>query len=234
MKKLIKLNTWIKLEKPKSSKNNSFLVEYNCKKCDKIIHRLPSVLTKKNLDRLFCSLGCSTSYRNIHDGTPSQKVGWREKWINKSIQNGTLPVGKKNARYGVKLSIETKQKISKNKSEPTKSHVKFVDYIKKNGEIIRLQGHWEVEFARWLDKNNIEYLAHPKEKFSYTDSKGQTRHYSPDFWIPSWNCYVDPKNYFCFKQDIYKINKVREEHKINLLILTSPLLRALGCDIKGY
>ena len=231
--KLLTLQEWKDQGKPKSRKSSGIRVVSCCGECGKEIVRLPSSLRKKNTNRLFCSSSCSTRYRNLHDGVPAQRPGWGERWVRVCERNGTLPVGDKNPRFGAVLSKETKEKISKNKSEPTRSHAKFRDHTRPNGEIVRLQGHWEAEFAKWLDKSGIEYEPHPKVKFDYEDVNGQVRNYSPDFWIKSWNCYVDPKNSFCLRQDRHKLQAVRERHNINLLVLTFKLLKAYNCDIKG-
>lgn len=97
--KTITLKKWLTLNQPRSFKHKELRIKYDCLECKKEIIKGPSFIKKKNLKRLFCSLECSTRYRNLHDGVPAQKEGWREKWLEASRKNGTLPIGEKNGRW---------------------------------------------------------------------------------------------------------------------------------------
>ena len=77
---ILSLEEWINADKPRSYLHSQIRVKFNCKECQKEKITGPSDLKRRNLERLFCSLGCSTRYRNLHDGVPAQKEGWKEKW----------------------------------------------------------------------------------------------------------------------------------------------------------
>lgn len=58
------------------------------------------------------------------------------------------------------------------------------------------QSTWELQFAWWLEHNNIQFETHSKIGFlDYLDSqtKNKKRKYFPDFYVPSWNSYVEIK-----------------------------------------
>jgi len=96
---IISLEEWIKNGKPRSYKHNSISITTYCKECNAEVIRKPSELNKKNIDRLFCSLGCSTRYRNLNDGVPAQKEGWRDKWYKTIKDNNNLLIGSKNPQW---------------------------------------------------------------------------------------------------------------------------------------
>lgn len=61
-----------------------------------------------------------------------------------------------------------------------------------DGYIIPLESSWEVEMAAWLDKNQIAWIR-PKH-LPWLDSTGKKRKYFPDFYLPDYDIYLDPKN----------------------------------------
>ena len=50
----------------------------------------------------------------------------------------------------------------------------------------------------------------------WTDKDGNKRRYYPDFYLPDYNVYLDPKNRYLIKVDEYKINRVIKENGIKL------------------
>lgn len=58
---------------------------------------------------------------------------------------------------------------------------------------IKVHGTWELEYVKWLDKNNIKWRR-VTESFKYTlDSK--ERRYTPDFYLIEEKCYIEVKGY---------------------------------------
>jgi len=55
---------------------------------------------------------------------------------------------------------------------------------------IWMRSSWEIKFAKWLDRHNIEYIYEPKE----FDLKDTT--YTPDFYLPKSNIYIEIKGYW--------------------------------------
>jgi hypothetical protein len=73
---------------------------------------------------------------------------------------------------------------------------------------------WEVELAVWMDENNIEYQR-PKTHIPWIDSLGKSRKYFPDFYLPNFDLFLDPKNKFCIASQQEKLDYVQS--KINLV-----------------
>lgn len=61
------------------------------------------------------------------------------------------------------------------------------------GEVL-LDGTWELETAKWLDSQGLNWKRNTK-RFKYVDTNGKTRHYTPDFWIEDWKTYLEIKGY---------------------------------------
>lgn len=107
------------------------------------------------------------------------------------------------------------------------------DYTKKNGEVIKLQGLWELEFAKYLDDNNIEFTTHVG-RIPYVDDKGVERSYYPDFQLTSDETYIDVKNPYYEVAHASKIEAVRRcNPEIKLEIYGKEKLQGLGLKLSG-
>lgn len=80
---------------------------------------------------------------------------------------------------------------------------------------------WEVEVAKSLDENNIEWIR-PRDGFIWTD-KGNK--YYPDFYLPKYGVYLDPKNDYLQQKDAEKICEACERNNIRVVILNSEQLK---------
>jgi len=79
---------------------------------------------------------------------------------------------------------------------------------------------WEIEFAKFLDKNGVDWVRSKKLCFFWFDGSGKKRRYYPDFYIGKYDLYVDTKNKYLLIQDAFKIEQVRKNNKINLIVDT--------------
>lgn len=77
---------------------------------------------------------------------------------------------------------------------------------------ISLDSSWELELAIWLDSQSIEW-ERPKY-LVWVDIAGKSRKYFPDFYLPRYNLYVDPKNELLVESQKEKLEKVSEEVKL--------------------
>lgn len=77
---------------------------------------------------------------------------------------------------------------------------------------------WEVNLAKWMDDNGIYWeRSRKRHMFWWTDDDGQKRRYYPDFYLPDYDVYLDPKNKYRMKMDEYKLTKVVNENGIHLI-----------------
>lgn len=88
-----------------------------------------------------------------------------------------------------------------------------------------LDSTYELEVAKSLDENSIEWTR-PKYLI-WQDDSGRKHRYYPDFYLPKYNVYLDPKNDFLINNatkrfgitDVEKISKVSEQNNVKIVIL---------------
>lgn len=94
-----------------------------------------------------------------------------------------------------------------------------IDY---NG--IKLDSSYEVDVAKSLDENGI--LWERPKRISYI-LDNEIHYYTPDFYLPEYNVYLDPKNDFLIEnvnprigiKDVDKIHLVESQNNIRCIIL---------------
>jgi len=138
------------------------------------------------------------------------------------------------------VSYETRKKISESKkgrlvSEKTRqllslkrskyleevggggfTHIKW--YKLKNNHNIEfiLRGKWELLIGQLLNENNIHWIR--KIYLQYHDECLCQRTYTPDFYIPEYDRYIEVKGYFSDKDKI-KLHNVINENNIDLILI---------------
>jgi hypothetical protein len=93
------------------------------------------------------------------------------------------------------------------------------NWIKYNN--IWMRSNWEVKYAKYLNKNNIKWLYESK-----TFDLGNTT-YTPDFYLPKINTYIEIKGY---KSDIFKQKFIlfKKKYKdIKIIILDKEKLQKM-------
>lgn len=110
----------------------------------------------------------------------------------KKMSKNTHQFGKKNPMYGKKLSKASREKISKaNSGENNYWYGKSPSHGKREYyKGICMRSSWEVNIAKWLDKQNWGWLYEPKRFIL----KNKT--YLPDFYLPDLNVYWEIKGWF--------------------------------------
>lgn len=88
---------------------------------------------------------------------------------------------------------------------------------------IRLDSSYELKVAISLDENNIIWTR--PDPFKYIDNNGNQHHYFPDFYLPQFNVYLDPKNDFLIQTQSEKIKLTEEQNKVKIIILNKHQLK---------
>lgn len=142
-----------------------------------------------------------------------------------------------------KMKDETRKKLSeankkRNESEETKAKRKrtIAEKVKRgewhaslaknhhyNYKGVDLHGKWELGYAKWLDKNKIEWTR-CKESFKYT-YEGKERRYTPDFYLIETDEYIEIKGYKTDKDDAKW--KQFPKHR-TLVVLMKEDLKGMG------
>jgi len=150
--------------------------------------------------------------------------------------------GEGNPFYGKKHTEDTLERLrqiqSKNPRRGKKSnfygriyHGKGSFYIKKDGSKIWMRSSWEIKYARHLDNNQVEWYYEPRPFEIIINGVEQT--YTPDFFLPKENIYVEIKGYW--RDDaLTKFNAFKERYpEICIQVLMKADLQKIGVeDIK--
>lgn len=229
-------------------KNKEKEEEYNtnpklCVNCNKII----SFGQKRNK---FCNNSCSVAYNNthrVHSSESKIKISkslrkYRNKprgYLHKN-ELTSCNIFYHNCIICSKLFIHKKHKDMKmplcsNKECKYEVHRQSgIHMANKNGNRktwrqkpflskyygqITLDSSWEVILAQSLEDNDIKWN---KPKYIiWFDAKEKSHRYFPDFYLPDYDIYLEPKNLYLMKKDKYKMDYVMSHYKINLYLLTN-------------
>jgi hypothetical protein len=91
-----------------------------------------------------------------------------------------------------------------------------VEYQCIDGTVIKMDSSWEVKLAEELDNNGVEWIR--PESLPWIDADGINHNYFPDFYIPLWDVYLDPKNDWVIKSQAHKLQCLSEQYD-NIYIL---------------
>lgn len=212
----------------------------------------------KNRKRQFCSRMCTNIYTRGENSptfgktyrTKETHPEWAAKISNTHVEKGHI-VGEKNpmknkeaaARMGKTRSkkFETNEEFRLMTSNLVKKawedgkfdgvkvgKCKWYKFVKADGMIINLQGTWELAYAKWLDKNHINFAAH-KGRISYLDKDSKPRSYYPDFYLSDTDEYIDIKNKYHYSLNEHKWEYIRKSNpQLKIVILFEKDLKEKG------
>ena len=113
-----------------------------------------------------------------------------------------------------KHSRETKQKLSKIRSKNLNGNAFYSKRFVYNG--ITLDSSYELKVAQCLDENSISWIRPKSLKWN---DNGQLRRYIPDFYLPDYDVYLDPKNDYLIKKDERKIRLAEDYNNVKIFVL---------------
>jgi len=193
----------------------------NCKKCNKEFTPEPQL-------RNYCSLRCrNTKYHSAETKNRLSKI--------------TKEINKKKIELGHKIGVcddSEKELIRRKKiSNTMKANPNAGGLREGSGRGVKqwynspiagnvyLRSTYELEYAKWLDRNNINWKQNYK-KFPY-EFKGDVKFYYPDFYLPDSDEYIEVKGYITEK------DKCKWKFFPNkLIVLKFNDLILLGLNIK--
>lgn len=83
-----------------------------------------------------------------------------------------------------------------------------------------MDSFWEVRVASSLDEHGVRW-ERPREGFVWNDSGNK---YYPDFFLPDYDVYLDPKNAYLRGVHAEKISSAERRNGIRVLVLTEEQL----------
>jgi hypothetical protein len=145
-------------------------------------------------------------------------------------QNPAIVVISKKRRakqLGRSLATPTKQRLSEIAHAKVAAGTWHNSFAKRRKHAYGgavFDGTWELKFARWCDTHGVRWIRNER---SFPYFYGQQRRYTPDFYLPNIDCFVEIKGW-AVARDQAKWSQFPER----LLILRGEDLQALGIDIE--
>jgi hypothetical protein len=95
-------------------------------------------------------------------------------------------------------------------------------FTRASGEKVHFHSSYEIKVATDLEKNGIAWTR-PGCLF-WLDEQGIQHRYYPDFYLPKYNVFLDPKNDYLIRTDSEKIVRAASQNAVKVLILRSTEL----------
>ncbi|MCK9575808.1 MAG: hypothetical protein WC979_00760 [Candidatus Pacearchaeota archaeon] len=149
----------------------------------------------------------------------SDAVAQMGKTLSAKIANGEITP----SFLGKTHTAEQRKKTSERMSlHNPGGKCKWFEYEKANGDKVKVQGTWELRFAKVLDLIDNEWIkigvGNSTHSYEWEDESGITHMYTPDFYSPKLNKYFEVKGYW-WGDDKNKMIKVQEQHNLNIEII---------------
>jgi hypothetical protein len=129
-----------------------------------------------------------------------------------------LETRKKNGTLGHTEESKIKIRDAALKSNHRRLVRSMRDYVRKDGTVVKLDSSWEEALAKRLDDINVNWERPSTPIFYEIDNV--TKRYFPDFFLPDYDLYLDPKNPIACRVQENKI-KILLEVMPNLVIIES-------------
>lgn len=136
-------------------------------------------LKSSNRTQLMCNAKKISGFTNQY--SKANKLGYKVKNPRKGKSNV--------ACVGIKHTLQSRinMSIGSLKSKHRRLRRGIINY---NG--VLLDSSWELELAKRLDALSINWIR--PDPLKWKDKNGVEHNYFPDFYLPKYNLYLDPKN----------------------------------------
>lgn len=193
--------------------------------------------TRNKRSNQYCSRKCASVHRQILLRADPFRAQQRGAKISQKVK-----CARQEGKYRPPMSPETRRCVTCNAPysvlpyipKQTCSDKCFRELLRKNSSAnpncggenysrktwykgVSMDSSWEVKVAEWLDAHDIRWVRDRKMCLIWIDEKGNPRRYHPDFFLPDWGVYVEPKNQHLIEKDRFKIEQVVKIHKIRLI-----------------
>lgn len=208
--------------------SNKLLYLQNPKKCK----FCGDVISYDKRENTFCNSVCSSSFNNKNRSkethikhAKSLSIYFQNKPKYSKIFYNNCTICSKMFISGKILKTCSKdcykealsRNAKNNKLGGNKNNKAYGWYISPYAGRVWLESSYEYRVANELDQLQIEWIRPKGVKYI---ANNKSRFYFPDFYIPSLNVYLDPKNDYLITKDIIKISMVESQNNIRIIILT--------------
>lgn len=146
-----------------------------------------------------------------------KKTGLTNQFTKARIQGNKVPEHSKKGKHvkGTPHTQETKQ-LLRQKALASKHRRLKRGIVEYKG--VLLDSLWELELAKRLDEISVEWIR--PDPIPWKDEAGIVHNYFPDFYLPEYDLYLDPKNKHAIKIQSEKL-KILHSTYSNIIILDS-------------
>jgi hypothetical protein len=178
-----------------------------CKYCEKECKNQNSLRNHERLCKLNPNKSISyfTLYNKIQNRNRSNQY-IKAKLLELPKPEVSIEIRQKQSEWNRSRSIEWNKengkrisKIINEKVAKGEWHTSLAKHMHYTYKGVDLHGKWELQYAMFLDENFIPWIRN-KESFSYT-YQDKLRKYTPDFYLPETNEYIEIKGYKTEKDD---------------------------------
>lgn len=163
----------------KECKNNNSLSNHQTRCKENPNRKNPSVWAARNRKGIpSWNKGLIGDERLKHSDETKKKIS--EKTKQRSVDW--------NRENGKRISEAIRKKVSAGTWHTSLAKHMHIDYKGNN-----LHGSWELKYVMYLDENNIKWIRN-KDSFTYL-FEGKERKYTPDFYLPESDEYIEIKGY---------------------------------------
>ncbi len=189
----------------------------------------------------YCSASCATIFKNIRrldssadDASIRNHITNRiEREQTKQLPHCKICFHKCSQCENIILERKTKpgrktcsRKCQTNASIGSRPYIngrrKNIYYETRTGKTVLLESSWELEIAQYLDEHKINWTR-PKY-IIWIDASGKQRNYYPDFYLPDYDLYLDPKNPWGMVHDEEKMKYISS--KVNILYGDKDMIKS--------
>lgn len=173
--------------------------EYECDICGSKWEKLQSY----NAHRSHCKNKHKKNYKNrfawnkgLTKDTDDRVKKAAENYSKKCKSGDIVPWQKGLSKDNNESLNKASKKISETVNKKIKEgtwHNSFSKSRTHEYKGVKLYGKWELEYAKWLDKNNVKW-SRVEESFVYI-FEGKEKQYTPDFYLIDEDCYIEIKGY---------------------------------------
>lgn len=193
-----------------------------------------------NKSNKFCNHSCAASYTNRHRTCktgPKKRFFLNGEWVSKpKLQRLLRPsvttyselckncgsrfwskTKKKTCSEICRLAIFSRIATNNPKMGGNKNYKAYGWYVSPYAGRVWLESSWEHKVAKSLDENNVAWIRPDFLKYD-------TKKYFPDFYLPEHDVYLEPKNPFLVDKDKYKLEAVRQQNNVKIILLNKDQL----------
>lgn len=177
--------------------------------CDENPKRKEYIKTFQKSNGSFAAIVAMNKAKKVSGNTNQHTAGTFKGHTEETIQKW------KKSSTGKKHSDEAKNKIRERALASPHRRLKkrVVEY-----KGILLDSSWELELAKRLDELNIKWIR--PNPIPWKDDEGTVHNYFPDFYLPEYDKYLDPKNKHAIKVQEKKLKILLTQYE-NIDIIDS-------------